>query len=239
MMELRRRGVMGAVLAAGGLLKAGIDWVASPARAAEVTPGPVSLPDLPWESSALDPVISGRTISIHYGKIQRAYVEATNKLVAGTPFADMPLLEIVQKSGGHADVTLFNNAAQAWNHDFYWNSLAPKAGGQPGAQIMAMINEGFGSFAGFKDQYVKAALGQFGSGWVWLTQDKASKKLVLIKTANADTPISANTHTPLAVLDVWEHAYYLDYQNRRQDHAGAVIDKLLNWRFVERNLENA
>ncbi len=238
-MEFGRRGAMGAVLATGALLKAGMNWVVSSARAADAPAGPATLPDLPWEASALDPVISAKTISFHYGKHHRTYVETVNKLVVGTPFADMPLLEIVQKSAGDSDRTLFNNAAQAWNHDFYWNSLAPKSGGQPGAQILAMINDGFGSFANFKEEYVKSATGQFGSGWVWLSQEKASKKLVLLKTANADTPITGTTHTPLAVLDVWEHAYYLDYQNRRKDHAGEVLDRLLNWRFVEKNLESA
>jgi superoxide dismutase, Fe-Mn family len=184
-------------------------------------------------------VISARTISFHYGKHHRTYVETVNKLIAGTPYADLPLNEIVKKSAGETDRALFNNSAQAWNHTFYWNSLAPNAGGAPGAQLSAMINDAFGSYDAFAEQFVKSATGQFGSGWVWLTQDRATKKLALVKTANADTPITGETHAPLAVLDVWEHAYYLDYQNRRKDHAGEVIAKLLNWRFVEKNLEKA
>ena len=133
--------------------------------------------------------------------------------------------------------TPIQNTAQAWNHDFYWQSLAPKSGGRPGAQLTALINDAFGSYEDFHRQYVEAATSQFGSGWVWLALNRSSKKLSLVKTANADTPLTGVAYAPLAVLDVWEHAYYLDYQNLRKDHATAVLDKLLNWRFVERNLE--
>jgi len=240
-MNFGRRGLVSAALATGAFLKGGADWLSSSARAADGVPvGPVTLPALPWDSSALDPVISARTIGFHYGRIQRGYVEAANMLVAGTPYADLPLAEIVQKSAADPKSTkLFNNAAQVWNHDFYWQSLAPKAGGQPGAQLTAMIKDAFGSYDDFHAQFIDAATGQFGSGWVWLTLDRSKKKLALVTTPNADTPLTDIAYAPLAVMDVWEHAYYLDYQNRRKDHAGLVLDKLLNWSFVEKNLEKA
>jgi len=239
-MNFGRRGLVGAALAVGALVKAGADRIISPAHAEPVVAGPVTLPELPWSASALEPVISERTISFHYGKHHRNYVETANTLAAGTPYADLPLVEIVQRSARDpAAAKLFNNAAQVWNHDFYWQSLAPKSGGQPGAQVSAMIVDAFGSYKDFHSQFVEAATGQFGSGWVWLALDRSSKKLTLVKTANADTPLTGIAYAPLAVLDVWEHAYYLDYQNLRKDHATQVLDKLFNWAFVEKNLETA
>ena len=143
----------------------------------------------------------------------------------------------MRETAGKADkVGIFNNAAQTWNHSFYWQSLSPKGGGKPGAEVLGRLDTAFGSFDEFRKAFLAASAGQFGSGWVWLVAEKASKKLALLKTGNADTPISGDALLPLAVLDVWEHAYYLDYENRRGDYAAAVVDKLLNWRFVEENL---
>ena len=237
-MNFGRRELVGAAIAVGTFFKGGANRLISPARADGVPMGPVTLPAMPWDASDLEPTISERTISFHYGKLHRGYVETANTLIAGTPYVDLPLSEMVQKAARDPGATkIFNNVAQSWNHDFYWQSLAPKSGGEPGAQLSAMIGEAFGSYKDFRNQYIDAATDQFGSCWVWLALDRSSKKLVLVKTANADTPLTGVAYAPLAVLDVWEHAYYLDYQNRRKDHAEAVLDKLLNWRFVERNLE--
>ena len=198
---------------------------------------PLELPKLPWEPGALDPVISSRTVGVHYGKHHKGYLDNLNKLLAGSPLEGRSLEEVVRETAGKADkVGIFNNAAQTWNHSFYWQSLSPKGGGKPGAEVLGRVDAAFGSFDEFRKAFLAASAGQFGSGWVWLVAEKASKKLALLKTGNADTPISGDALLPLAVLDVWEHAYYLDYENRRGDYAAAVVDKLLNWRFVEENL---
>ena len=197
----------------------------------------LELPKLPWDDGALEPVISSRTVGVHYGKHHKGYLDNLNKLLAGSPLEGRSLEEVVKESAGKADkVGVFNNAAQTWNHTFYWQSLSPRGGGKPGAELLGMIDSVFGNFEEFRKAFLAAALGQFGSGWVWLVADKASKKLALVKTGNADTPLSNPTVVPLAVLDVWEHAYYLDYENRRADYAAAVFDKLFCWRFVEKNL---
>jgi len=238
-MDFGRRSLAGAALAVAGWAK-GTGGMISSARADTAPAGPITLPELPWAAAALEPVISARTVGFHYGKHHRAYVEATNRLIAGTHYADMPLRDIVKKSAlDPQNTALFNNAAQVWNHDFYWQSLAPKSGGKPGAEMSARIIEAFGSYDNFQKQYIEIAAAQFGSGWVWLGFDRTAKKLVLQPTANAGTPIIGDSLVPLSVLDVWEHAYYLDYQNSRRDHVAAVVDKLLNWRFVEKNLEQA
>jgi Fe-Mn family superoxide dismutase len=196
--------------------------------AAEQTP--ISLPPLPWDEGALAPTISAQTISFHYGKHHRAYVDNLNKLIAGTDLADQPLERIVQLVAGKPDkVAIFNNAAQAWNHTFYWHSLSPKGGGKPSGKLLAKIEEDFGGFDNFRSKFAQAAVGQFGSGWAWLV--KAGTRLEVLATANADTPITMGKK-PLLTIDVWEHAYYLDYQNRRADYVNAVIDKLLNWEFA-------
>ncbi len=193
---------------------------------------PFALPPLPWEESALAPTISGQTISFHYGKHHRTYVDNLNKLVAGSELADLPLERVVQETAGKSDkIAIFHNAAQAWNHTFYWNSLSPKGGGKPSGKLLEQIERDFGGFDSFRTKLAQAAIGQFGSGWAWLV--KSGGRLEILATANADTPITMGKK-PLLTIDVWEHAYYLDYQNRRADYVNAVIDKLLHWDFAAR-----
>jgi Fe-Mn family superoxide dismutase len=195
---------------------------------------PVVLPSLPYADIALDPVISAKTISFHYGKHHKGYVDNLNKLIAQTEFAEMTLEEIIAETAGKADKTaIFNNAAQAWNHAFYWRSLKPKGGGQPPAVLKKMIEASFGSVDACRKEWSVAALAQFGSGWAWLVLD--GDKLKVVKTGNADSPLTQGVK-PLLTIDVWEHAYYLDYQNRRADYVNAVLDKLINWDFAAENL---
>ena len=189
---------------------------------------------LPYAESALEPVVSARTISFHYGKHHKAYVDKLNELVAGTSYEHLSLEEIVRKSAGNdKDKAIFNNAAQSWNHDFYWQSMTPK-GGEPSGKIKDALKDSFGGVKEFKEAFAKAAVAQFGSGWAWLVKGKDGK-LEIATTSNADTPI-AHGKTPLFAADVWEHAYYLDYQNRRPDHVKDWIDRLANWSFAEKNL---
>jgi superoxide dismutase, Fe-Mn family len=193
----------------------------------------IQLPPLPYEQNALEPVISANTLSFHYGKHHKTYVDTLNKLIAGTEFADMKLEDIIRATSGKTDKTpIFNNAAQTWNHTFYWQSLKPKGGGEPPAELKKPIDAAFGSVDNFKKELSATAVGQFGSGWAWLVKEGSGVKIV--KTPNANTPITDGL-IPLLTVDVWEHAYYLDYQNRRVDHVNAVIDKLLNWDFAAKN----
>ena len=195
---------------------------------------PLSLPALPFAENALEPVISARTISFHYGKHHRAYVDKLNELIAGTAYDGLLLEEIVRKSAKSArDKAIFNNAGQAWNHEFYWNCTASR-GEQPGGRIKHAIEASFGGLEEFKAAFAKAAIAQFGSGWAWLVKGK-NGKLKIATTANADTPL-ARGEVPLLAADLWEHAYYLDYQNRRPDYVGIFLDKLVNWPFAESNL---
>jgi len=197
----------------------------------------ITLPPLPYAESALAPVISANTLSFHYGKHHKAYVDTLNKLIVDTDFADMTLEKIVKAASGHSDhAAIFNNAAQAWNHSFYWRSMKPNGGGEPPADLKRLIESSFGSVAAFKKEFVNAAVGEFGSGWAWLVKDGA--KLKIVKTGNADTPLTS-VAKPLLTIDVWEHAYYLDYQNRRVDYVTALIDKLANWEFAVENLSVA
>lgn len=200
---------------------------------------PIELPQLPWEQNALDPVISSRTVGIHYGKHHAGYVTTLNKLLAAAQpaYEGQSLEQIIRASAGKSDQqAVFNNAAQIWNHTFYWQSLRPNAGGKPGQDLQNKINEAFGSLDEFRKAFLAASAGQFGAGWVWLVAERKTKRLSVIKTSNAETPISSDAFSPLAVLDVWEHAYYLDYENRRAEYATVMLDKLLNWNFVENNL---
>ena len=195
---------------------------------------PFSLPALPYDENALAPVISARTVSLHYGKHHRAYIDKLNELIAGTAYEGLSLDEIVSKAAKSAkDKAIFNNAGQAWNHEFYWHCMAP-GGGEPTGELRQALEASFGGLEEFKAAFLKAAVAQFGSGWAWLIKGK-NGKLKIATTANADTPV-AHGETPLLVADVWEHAYYLDYQNRRPDHLRAWLDKLVNWSFVESNL---
>jgi len=195
---------------------------------------PMVLPPLPYADDALAPVISANTIGFHYGRHHRGYLDNLNKLIAGTAFADMPLEKIVAATAGKADQTaIFNNAAQTWNHTFYWQSLRPGGGGEPPAALRQRIEAAFGSVDACRKELSAAAVGQFASGWAWLVADGATLKVT--RTGNADTPLTTGLK-PLLTIDVWEHAYYLDYQNRRADYVNAVIDKLLNWEFAAKNL---
>ena len=192
------------------------------------------LPPLPYAENALDPVISAKTIRVHYGKHHKKYVETLNKLIAGTELADLSLEKVIAATAGKADkAAIFNNAAQAWNHTFYWRSLQPKGGGDPPATLKKRIDASFGSLDACKKELATAATTQFGSGWAWLVLD--ADKLKVVKTGNAETPLTKGVK-PLLTIDVWEHAYYLDYQSRREDYVNGVLDKLVNWGFAADNL---
>jgi superoxide dismutase, Fe-Mn family len=195
---------------------------------------PLTLPALPYADNALAPIISANTLGFHYGKHHQAYVDNLTKLVTGTVFADLPLVKIITTAEGVADkMAIFNNAAQTWNHTFFWNSLKPNGGGEPPAKLKEKIEASFGSVDACKKELSTAAMAQFGSGWAWLVLDGDTLKV--IKTGNAATPITTSSK-PLLTIDVWEHAYYLDYQNRRADYVNAVLDKLINWDFAADNL---
>jgi superoxide dismutase, Fe-Mn family len=194
----------------------------------------ISLPPLPYAQNALAPIITENTISFHYGKHHQAYVNNTIKLIAGTELEKVNLVDLVKRTAGSADHgAIFNNAAQVYNHSFYWNSMKPGGGGEPRGKIAEKINESFGSYQKFVEAFSNAAATQFGSGWAWLVMDGG--KLQVVKTSNAETPITTSAK-PLITIDVWEHAYYLDYQNRRADYIKAFVEKLLNWDFAEKNL---
>jgi Fe-Mn family superoxide dismutase len=202
---------------------------------AQQKPAAIELPPLPYAQNALAPSISENTISFHYGKHHQTYVNNVLKGIAGTEFANTPLVDIIKKTSGKAEqASLFNNAAQVFNHSFYWNSMKPGGGGEPKGKIRDRILSSFGSYQKFADEFSNAAATQFGSGWAWLVLDGGQLKIM--KTANADTPIAKDIK-PLLTIDVWEHAYYLDYQNRRADYIKAFVDRLLNWDFAEKNLD--
>lgn len=189
----------------------------------------ITLPPLPYALDALVPHLSKETLMYHYEKHHNAYVVNLNKLIAGTEFADMSLEDIIKKSSGG----IFNNAAQVWNHTFYWHCLSPQGGHEPTGKVADAINQAFGSFAAFKEQFTNAAVTTFGSGWAWLVLDE-NKQLKIISTSNAATPLTT-TQRALLTCDVWEHAYYIDYRNMRPDYLGAFW-KLVNWDFVAKNL---
>ena len=192
-----------------------------------------TLPELPYAKDALSPTISAETIDYHYGKHHQAYVNNLNTLVPNTKYEKMSLEEIVKATNGQpSEKKVFNNAAQVWNHDFYWQSMKPKSS-DPTGKIADALKDSFGGVKEFKEAFAKAAVAQFGSGWAWLVKGKDGK-LEITTTSNADTPI-AHGKTPLLTADVWEHAYYLDYQNRRPDHVKDWLDKLANWSFAEKN----
>jgi Fe-Mn family superoxide dismutase len=206
---------------------------AAPREGAE-TRAPAALPPLPYAEGGLAPVISARTIEFHHGKHHRKYVETLNELVAGTDLASESLEAIVLATAGDTDrKAIFNNAAQAWNHAFYWRSLRPGGGGQPTGDLGERLKSAFGGFDTFKRVFADAAVKQFGSGWAWLVLD--DDELKVRSTSDAELPLTSG-EIPLLTIDVWEHAYYLDYQNLRPDYVKAVIDKLLNWDFAAENL---
>ncbi len=188
------------------------------------------LPQLPWAKEALAPHISVETIDYHYGKHHATYVANLNKLIPGTEFAEASLEDIIKKSSGG----IFNNAAQVWNHTFYWNSLSPKGGGEPTGELADAIVKSFGSFASFKEKMTNAAITQFGSGWAWLVKN-AGGSLAIEQTGNAGTPLK-DGKKPLITVDVWEHAYYIDYRNARAAYVDAFW-KLANWDFASQNFK--
>jgi superoxide dismutase, Fe-Mn family len=192
------------------------------------------LPQLPYSKDALAPYLSAETFDYHYGKHHQTYVDNLNKLVAGTEFENSELKDIVQKAKG----PLFNNAAQHWNHSFYWQSLSADKNQVPKGALAEAIQKGFGSQAEFEKQFTAAAIGQFGSGWAWLSLNPSDKSLKIETTANAETPIHSGSNMPLFTCDVWEHAYYIDYRNARAKYVEAFW-KVLNWRFAEKNFESA
>jgi superoxide dismutase, Fe-Mn family len=201
--------------------------------AVESTPVHI-LPPLPYEENALDPTISAKTVGFHYGKHHKGYVDTLNKLIAGTDLAGLSLEKLILATAGKEDkAAIFNNAAQVWNHTFYWRSLRARGGGDLPIELKQRIETSFGNLDACKKEILAAATTQFGSGWTWLVLD--ADKLKVIKTGNAETPLTREVK-PLLTIDVWEHAYYLDYQNRRADYVTAVLDKLINWGFADDNL---
>jgi len=188
------------------------------------------LPPLPYADNALEPVISAETISYHYGKHHQTYVTNLNNLIPGTEFENLSLEDIVKKASGG----IFNNAAQVWNHTFYWNCLSPNGGGEPTGALGDAINKAFGSFAAFKEAFSKSAATNFGSGWTWLVKN-SDGSVAIVNTSNAATPLTGE-QTPLLTIDVWEHAYYVDYRNARPKYLEEIW-KIVNWGFVAKNFE--
>jgi Fe-Mn family superoxide dismutase len=197
-----------------------------------------TLPPLPYDQGALEPFISGKTFDFHYGKHHQAYITNLNNLVQDTPLADLDLEQIIAQTAGDASKAgIFNNAAQVWNHSFFWQSLKPNGGGSPSSNLLGLIDRDLGGLEKFRADFKQAAISQFGSGWAWLVVD-SDGKLAITKTANADLPLTKG-QTALLTIDVWEHAYYLDYQNRRPDFVQSYLDNLINWDFAAANLANA
>jgi len=197
----------------------------------------IQLPPLPYPDTALEPYYSSKTFGLHHGKHHKAYVDNLAKLIAGTPLESRSLEELIMGSAGDpAKVGIFNNSAQVWNHTFFWSCMRPGGGGRPTGELAAKIASAFGSYEKFAEQFKAAAVGRFGSGWGWLTVEAGALKIT--STANADTPMTGK-QTALLTVDVWEHAYYLDYQNRRPDFVQAFLDHLVNWEFVAANLAKA
>lgn len=198
---------------------------------------PYKLPELPYEYTALAPHVSKETLEFHHDKHHAAYVNKYNAAVEGTEWDDKPIEDVIKAIAGDASKTgVFNNAAQAWNHTFYWNCMSPNGGGTPTGALADKINADFGSFDKFVEEFKQAGATQFGSGWAWLVLDNGTLKVT--KSLNADNPLTKG-QVPLLTMDVWEHAYYLDYQNKRPDYIDTYISKLVNWDFVAKNLADA
>ena len=196
----------------------------------------IQLPDLPYAGNALEPHVSAQTLEFHHGKHHKAYVDKLNAAISGTGYEGQSLEAIVAASHSAADTGVFNNAAQAWNHTFLWHSMSPSGGGEPGGALAEAIDKKFGSLGEFKDAFKAAAMGQFGSGWAWLV--RTADGVDIVTTGNADTPL-VNGATPLITLDVWEHAYYLDYQNKRDAYIDTFLNELVNWEFAAQNYDAA
>jgi Fe-Mn family superoxide dismutase len=198
---------------------------------------PFILPKLPYEKDGLSPYLTPETMDFHHTKHHNTYVVNLNKLLETSDLKTLSLEDIIHHSSREPDMKpIFNNAAQIWNHSFYWHSMKPNGGGEPSGNLIAKIEEDFGSFAKFKDEFSAAALSQFGSGWAWLVL--SSGKLKITKSANAETPFTEG-HFPIITCDVWEHAYYIDYRNRRADYVTIFLNHLVNWEFAEENFNNA
>lgn len=196
---------------------------------------PLELPALPYDMSALEPHISKETLEFHYGKHHQTYVTNGNKLISGTDFDEMPIAEIIKATANNPDnIGIFNNVAQVWNHSFYWHSMKPNGGGVPTGTLANKIVDDFGSYEAFKEQFAVAGATQFGSGWAWLVFDQGNLKIV--KTANAGTPLVKN-QAPLLTMDVWEHAYYIDFRNARPKYIETFLNNLINWDFAQQNFE--
>jgi Fe-Mn family superoxide dismutase len=196
-----------------------------------------ALPDLPYSKDALAPHISADTLDFHHGKHHKTYVDKANAALEGSAYEGLSLEETVSKSWATKDMGMFNNAAQIWNHTFYWNSMSPNGGGKPTGALADAIDASFGSYDNFVKEFTGAGATQFGSGWAWLVAKDG--KLEVRKTLNAETPLTDDGVTPLLTMDVWEHAYYLDYQNRRPDYMGAFLEHLVNWDFAAKNFAAA
>jgi len=198
----------------------------------------ISLPDLPYARNALAPHISEETLNFHYGKHHQAYVDNLNKMIDGSAHANASLEDLIHDAAGDAGKAgIFNNAAQVWNHTFYWHSMKPQGGGKPTGAIAKAIDDSFGNYETFKNEFAAAGATQFGSGWAWLVAKGG--KLEIRKTANAETPLTDKSCTPILTMDVWEHAYYLDFQNKRPAYITAFLDGLVNWDFANENLAKA
>lgn len=227
---VNRRHFLNGIAATGALAATGAIGFPHIARAADV----FTLPKLPYPEDALAPTISATTVGLHYGKHHAGYFKNLNDLVTGTELADMTLEQVVQKTGKDASMAkIFNNAGQAWNHIIYWEQMKPGGAKTPKGKLAEAIEAGFGSFDAFKENFVKTATGVFGSGWAWLIEENG--KLNIVGTSNAMNPLVDGKKTLLGI-DVWEHAYYLDYQNRRSDHVKAVLDNIINWDYVAERL---
>lgn len=196
-----------------------------------------ALPDLPYAKDALAPHISADTLDFHHGKHHKTYVDKANAALEGSAYEGLSLEETVAKSWAAGDMGMFNNAGQIWNHTFYWNSMSPNGGGKPTGALAEAIDASFGSYENFVKEFTGAGATQFGSGWAWLVAKNG--KLEVRKTLNAETPLTEEGVTPLLTMDVWEHAYYLDYQNRRPDYMGAFLEHLVNWDFAAKNFAAA
>ena len=195
----------------------------------------IEFPDLPYATDALEPYISAKTLEFHHGKHHKSYVDKLNSAIQGTAYEGQPLETIIARAQEAGDTGVFNNAAQAWNHTFLWHSMSPGGGGAPKRALVDAIKARFGNLAAFQAEFKKAALGRFGSGWAWLV--RTADGLDIVSTGNADTPLGDGV-TPLLTLDVWEHAYYLDYQNKRDAYIDAYLSELINWEFAAHNYES-
>ena len=192
----------------------------------------IEFPDLPYDADALEPHISARTFEFHHGKHHKAYVDKLNAAIAGTAYESQSLEEIIATAHKASDTGVFNNAAQAWNHTFLWHSMSPNGGGAPTGELADAINARFGDLDAFKAAFKAAAMGQFGSGWAWLV--RTADGVDIVTTGNADTPLVRDSKA-LLTLDVWEHAYYLDYQNKRDAYVDVFLNDLVNWEFAAQN----